>query len=186
MARSNEVLSKMYAEKMQATQQNQHSATSAAAAGNKPSAKPSKQAELPEESGASAERAVAAEDRSRTTTVDLGGYSMDIPKSFEEVYQLSQRNRQRNKDKRRGAAGEGDEEDGGVGGQGEGMDVDVGDSSDREDLLSAASARGASSSTKYDAQALKARKIDPSFYLTASAGSYKEATIDDTVSIEVD
>jgi hypothetical protein len=42
----------------------------------------------------------------QTHSVDVCGVAMDIPKSFEEVYRLSQRNRQRNKDKRRGDEGE--------------------------------------------------------------------------------
>lgn len=170
-------MGKSCAEKVQATQVQLQQRQASQAAGAKPAKVSAKADSAPSTAAA---QQVTSEDKTRITTVDLGGYSMDIPKSFEEVYQLSHRNRQRNKDKRRGggASGGGEDDDA----DGDNMDVvgDVGDSSDREDLLAAA--RGASSGASWDAKALRASKIDPSFYLTASADIYKDANIDDTVS----
>ena len=103
------------------------------------------------------------------TTVDVGGMPMEIPKSFEEVYQLSQRNRQRNRDKRRAlgtGGGQGDEDDA----EGGGMDVEAGEGdgffgqSDKDDHLLALEKKNKTSTS-----------VDPNFYFNA------DQTVDNSV-----
>jgi len=99
---------------------------------------------------------------SNTTTALVGGETMEVPKSFEEVHQLSQRNRQRQKDQRlieskvrQRRAGE--EENAEL------MDV-------------------VSDSQVWDQKALKSAKVDPNFYFSATSDADIDCGVDSTVS----
>lgn len=100
---------------------------------------------------------------SNTTTVLVGGESMEVPKSFEEVHQLSQRNRQRQKDHRLNESKArqrraGEEEYA----QDSDYPMDV--------------AGGAEQS--WDTQAVK---VDPDFYFSAASDANVDCGVDGTV-----
>ena len=100
---------------------------------------------------------------SNTTTVLVGGESMEVPKSFEEVHQLSQRNRQRQKDHRLNESKArqrraGEEEYA----QDNDFPMDV--------------AGGAEQS--WDTQAVK---VDPDFYFSAASDANVDCGVDGTV-----
>ena len=99
---------------------------------------------------------------SNTTTALVGGETMEVPKSFEEVHQLSQRNRQRQKDQRLNDSKvrqrkAGEEENAEL------MDVVVSDSQ------------------VWDEKALKAAKVDPNFYFSAASDGDIDCGVDSTV-----
>jgi hypothetical protein len=125
--------------------------------------KPVLRGSAPRPSNSDEENAAAG---GKTKQVDVGGVALEIPKSFEEVYQLSQRNRQRNKDKRRAqGAHAGDENDDdaedGVGGMEDGGVDNVEDTSFT--LKS-----GLHRMPNQEMAAGGGKKVDASFYLSGS------------------
>lgn len=110
---------------------------------------------------------VASSDRTvaTTTTVLVGGETMEVPKSFEEVHQLSQRNRQRQKDHRLNESKArqrraGEEEF----------------AADNESLMEVAGA--GSDQHAWDTQATK---VDPDFYFSAASDPNIDCGVDSTV-----
>jgi hypothetical protein len=109
----------------------------------------------------------------KTKQVDVGGVALEIPKTFEEVYQLSQRNRQRNKDKRRSqGAHAGEDED-------EEMEED-GPAENEEDT-SFTLKSGLHRMPNKDMAAGGGKKVDASFY-TSGSDQPMDTGVDGTVS----
>ncbi len=101
---------------------------------------------------------------SNTTTVMVGGETMEVPKSFEEVHQLSQRNRQRQKDHR---LNESKARQRRAGEEEYAMDTEY-----PMDVA-------AGGEQSWDTQAVK---VDPDFYFSAASDVNVDCGVDGTVS----
>lgn len=105
----------------------------------------------------------AAAKSGGTTMAMVGGEFMEVPKSFEEVHQLSQRNRQRprgNDSKAR-----------------QRTKVDGGEDPQEDEVMDVVEGQ------VYDQKALKAAKLDPNFYFSATADANMDCGMDSTVSL---